>query len=196
MTAPRFFRDAGSFGRWLASHHASESELWVGLYKKHAAHRGMTYPQAVEEALCWGWIDGVMRRMDEDRVMQRFTPRKAKSTWSLVNVAKVAALKKAGRMQPAGLATFKARDPVRTGIYSFEQPTAAFSPGSAKRFRADRKAWKWFAAQTPSYRKAAMHWVEAAKRPDTRARRLQQLIEHSGAGKKLPRFLPLDQQKR
>src|SRR5690242_10049039 len=116
---PRFFKSANDFGRWLSTHHGSEPELWVGLYKKHAAHRGMTYPEAVDEAICWGWIDGVMRRLDEDALVQRFTPRKSRSTWSLINIAKVKALKAAGRMRPPGLAAFQARDPARSGIYSF-----------------------------------------------------------------------------
>lgn len=195
MTAPRFFRDAEAFGRWLASHHASESELWVGLYKKHAAHRGMTYPQAVDEALCWGWIDGVMRRMDDDRTMQRFTPRKAKSTWSLVNLAKVAALKKAGRMRPPGLAAFQARDPARTGIYSFEVAPAKFSPAQTVRFQKNKRGWTWFIGQAPSYRRVATHWVVSAKQEATRVRRLESLIAHCADGKKLRQFTPMDQRK-
>ena len=196
MTAPRFFRDAGSFGRWLASHHASETELWVGLYKKHVAHRGMTYAEAVEEALCWGWIDGVMRRLDDDRTMQRFTPRKAKSTWSVVNVTKVKALVAAGRMRPPGLATFKARDPQRTGIYSFEKAPAEFSPPQARLFKKNSSAWKWFSAQAPSYRRVATHWVTSAKQEATRVRRLDSLIAHCAEGKKLRQFTPMDQRKK
>lgn len=196
MTAPRFFRDAGSFGRWLAVHHATKTELWVGLYKKHAAHRGMTYVEAVEEALCWGWIDGVMQRLDEDRVKQRFTPRKARSTWSLVNVAKVNVLIEAGRMRPPGLSTFQARDPERTGIYSFEKAPAKFSVAQTRLFKKDRGAWTWFAAQAPSYRRVATHWVVSAKQETTRARRLESLIVHCAAGKKLRQFTPMDQRKR
>ena len=196
MIAPRFFKTPAAFGAWLAKHHAARTELWVGLYKKHAAHRGMTYPDAVDEALCWGWIDGVMHRVDEDRVAQRFTPRKSKSTWSLVNLGKVRALISAGRMRAPGMAAFEAREAKRTGIYSFEQPTAAFSPAFAKRFRTAKKAWAWFAAQTPSYRKAATFWVEDAKRPETRERRLIELIEHSAEGRVVPRFVPLTARKK
>lgn len=192
MTTPRFFRDAAAFGRWLERHHATETELWVGLYKKHAAHQGMTYAEAVDEALCWGWIDGVLRRVDDDRTMQRFTPRKARSTWSLVNVAKVQALQAAGRMRAPGMAAFAMRDPARTGIYSFEKEPATFSPAQQRAFKRHPEAWKWYAAQAPSYRRVATHWVVSAKREATRERRLAQLIAHCAEGKKLRQFTPLD----
>lgn len=196
MTAPRFFSSPALFGRWLERHHDREAELWVGLYKKHAADRGMTYLEAVDEALCWGWIDGQVRRVDEDRLMQRFTPRKAKSTWSLVNVSKVEALMKAGRMRPPGLATFKARDPKRTGIYSFEQPPAEFSAAQLRLFKRTAGAWKWFSVQAPSYRRVATHWVVRAKQEATGVRRLESLIVHCAEGKKLRQFTPVDQRKK
>lgn len=192
MNEPRFFSTAAAFGRWLESNHARKTELWVGLYKKHAAHRGMTYLQAVEEALCWGWIDGHLKRLDEDRIKQRFTPRKARSTWSLVNVRKVKALIKAGRMHSPGLAAFKARDPERTGIYSFERAPASFTPAQQRAFKKTPGAWKWFAAQAPSYRRTCTHWVVSAKQEMTRARRLESLIAHCADGKKLRQFTPLD----
>lgn len=188
---PRFFASASAFGAWLAEHH-TESELWIGLYKKHVAHRGMTYLEAVEEALCWGWIDGQVRRVDDDRLAQRFTPRNAKSIWSLVNVGKVKALIAAGRMQPPGLKAFEARDPARTGIYSFEVERAAFSPAQTKTFRRSAAGWKWFLAQAESYQRVATFWVVSAKREETRARRLTQLIEHSAAARKLRQFTPLE----
>jgi len=193
---PRFFKTATDFGAWLEKNHDSATELWVGLYKKHAADRGMTYPQAVDEALCWGWIDGVLRRLDDDRTVQRYTPRKSKSTWSLVNVAKVKALKAAKRMRPPGLAAFAARDPARTGIYSFEKETIAFTGPQQREFKRATTAWKWFSAQAPSYRRVATHWVISAKREETRLRRLDQLIAHSAEGKKLRQFTPMDQRKR
>ena len=196
MSEPRFFSTPAAFARWLESHHASETELWVGLYKKHAGHRGMTYAQAVDEALCWGWIDGVMRRIDDERTMQRFTPRKAKSTWSLVNVAKVKVLMQAGRMQAPGLATFKARDPKRTGIYSFEKAPERFSASQARLFKQDRAAWNWFKAQAPWYQRVATHWVVTAKQEATRERRLASLIAHCAEGKKLRQFTPMDQRKK
>ena len=193
MTEPRFFRSVASFRRWLARNHARHSELFVGLYKKHAARRGMTYPEAVDEALCWGWIDGVMRRLDDDRVMQRFTPRRSKSTWSLVNIGKVKGLLKAGRMQAPGLAAFKKRDPARSGQYSFEKASVAFTRAQAAEFRRAAKAWKWFGAQAPSYQRVATNWVISAKQETTRVRRLSQLIEHCKAGKKLRQFTPMHQ---
>ena len=193
MSEPRFFSGPAAFGRWLASHHASETELWVGLYKKHAAHRGMTYLQAVEEALCWGWIDGHLKSLDEDRIMQRFTPRTSRSTWSLVNVGKVKALIKAGRMEAPGLAAFKARDPKRTGIYSFEKEPASLTPAQRRAFKKVPGAWKWFSEQAPSYQRTCMHWVVSAKQEATRVRRLESLIEHSAEGKKLRQFTPLHQ---
>lgn len=192
MNEPRFFSTAAAFGRWLRSNHSRKTELWVGLYKKHAAHRGMTYLQAVEEALCWGWIDGHLKRLDEDRTIQRFTPRKARSTWSLVNVGKVKALIKAGRMQPPGLDAFKARDPKRTGIYSFEQAPESLTPAQQRAFKKAPGAWKWFSAQAPSYRRTCTHWVVSAKQEATRARRLESLIAHCAEGKKLRQFTPLD----
>jgi uncharacterized protein YdeI (YjbR/CyaY-like superfamily) len=193
---PRFFRSSDEFGLWLSRNHDSTPELWVGLYKKHAAHRGMTYPQAVDEAICWGWIDGVMRHLDDDTLVQRFTPRKVKSTWSLVNVAKVKALKAAGRMREPGLTAYKARDPARTGIYSFEKETAEFAPSQARQFKRTAVAWKWFSAQTPSYRHVATDWVISAKKEETRVRRLEELIASSAKGKRVGRFIPLDQRKK
>lgn len=189
---PRFFASAAAFGAWLAKHH-TEPALWVGLYKKHAAHRGMTYLEAVDEALCWGWIDGQVRRVDDDRIAQRFTPRKARSTWSLINVGKVKRLSAAGRMQPPGMKAFEARDAARTGIYSFEVERASFTTAQARTFKRSPEGWKWFHAQAESYQRVATFWVTSAKREETRVRRLQQLIEHSAEGRKLRQFTPLDQ---
>ena len=191
MIAPRFFKSPKQFSAWLAKHHATRSELWVGLYKKHAALRGMIYPQAVDEALCWGWIDGILRRVDDDRVMQRFTPRKAKSTWSLMNVAKVKVLLKAGRMRPPGLAAFKAREQHRTGIYAYEAGEVKLPPAESARFKRNATGWGWFQKQPPSYRQVATHWVVSAKRAETRERRLTQVIEHSAQRKTLRQFTPL-----
>ncbi|HTK56594.1 MAG TPA: YdeI/OmpD-associated family protein [Gemmatimonadales bacterium] len=190
---PRFFRSVAAFRRWLTNNHAKRTELFVGLYKKHAAHRGMTYVEAVDEALCWGWIDGVIRRLDEDRVVQRFTPRTARSTWSLVNVGKVERLMAAGRMQPPGMKAFEARDAARTGIYSFERARAHFTPEQTSTFKRAAAEWKWFRAQAESYQRVATFWVVSAKQEVTRARRLAQLIEHSSAGKKLRQFTPMPQ---
>jgi uncharacterized protein YdeI (YjbR/CyaY-like superfamily) len=187
---PTYFKTAAAFERWLKVHHATKTELWVGLYKKHAAHRGMTYAEAVDVALCWGWIDGVLRRVDADRTMQRYTPRKPRSIWSLVNVGKVERLLAAGRMQPPGIAAYEARDAKRTGVYSFEKAAASFTPAQRRELKGNAAAWKWFAAQPPGYRKLATHWVTSAKQEATRARRLAALIRHSAKGKRLPQWAP------
>lgn len=183
---PRFFKSAAAFRAWLEQNHATASELWVGLYKKHAAHRGLTYPDAVLEALCFGWIDGVMRRIDDDTLMQRFTPRKPGSTWSNINVAHVERLTSEGRMAPAGLAVFAARSAAKSGIYSFErQQPAEFPPALLRRFKANRAAWNFFNAQPPGYRRLSTHRVVSAKQEATRLRRLEKLIAASAASRRL-----------
>jgi uncharacterized protein YdeI (YjbR/CyaY-like superfamily) len=176
---PRSFRTPAAFRAWLAKHHASKTELWLRLFKKHAASRGVTYPQALDEALCYGWIDGVVAALDDVSYAQRFTPRQPKSIWSNVNVAKVEALIAAGRMTPAGMAAYAARDPARTGIYSFEKEAATLTPPYRKQFRAASAAWVWFESQPPGYRRLMIYRVMSAKREETRLRRLQQLIDAS-----------------
>lgn len=185
MAEPRFFRSAREFGRWLAANHAEATEIWIGFYKKHARRPGMSYLEAVEEALCWGWIDTLVRSRDADSFQQRFTPRKSRSIWSLVNIARVERLTAAGRMRPPGLRAFEVRDAKRTGMYSFEQETVALVSSHRKRFQASPKAWAWFSAQGASYRRAAIHWINTAKQVPTRERRLAQLIADSGKGVKL-----------
>jgi uncharacterized protein YdeI (YjbR/CyaY-like superfamily) len=180
---PVFFTCADEFRGWLAAHHAGETELLVGYWKTGTGRPSMTWSESVDEALCFGWIDGVRRRGDDTRYSIRFTPRKPGSTWSTVNVAKVAELTAAGRMTPAGLAAFAARRTDRTGIYSFERAAdAALAPDEELIFRADAAAWEWFSAQAPSYRRVALHWVVSAKRAETRKRRLETLIGDSAAG--------------
>lgn len=180
---PLYFPSAAEFGDWLSEHHATETEVYVGYWKKATGRPTLTWPQAVDEALRFGWIDGVLVPVDGERHAQRFTPRKARSTWSLVNVRKAEALIAAGRMEPAGLAAFEARRADNTGIYSFERAEpAALEPAEESQFRANAAAWEWFEKVAPSYRKAALHWVVTAKRPETRARRLATLIDDSAAG--------------
>ncbi len=179
----RFFKSAADFRAWLEKNHATATELWVGLYKKHVAHRGLTYQEAVLEALCFGWIDSVMRRIDDESHMQRFTPRKPGSVWSNVNVAHVERLTHEGRMAPAGLAAFAARTAAKTGLYSFERKQAAeFPPALLRLFKANAAAWKFFNAQPPGYRRLATHHVASAKQEATRQRRLEKLIAASAAG--------------
>jgi Uncharacterized protein conserved in bacteria len=179
---PVFFASSSEFRRWLETNHASAPELWVGFWKAHTAKGGLTYEQAVEESLCFGWIDGLVRRHDESAYMQRFTPRRPKSIWSAINVKKVEALRKAGRMAPAGLEAFAARDPKRSSVYSFENREVILDSAYEKRFRARKKAWAFFEKQPPGYRRLAAHWVMSAKREETRERRLAQLVADSALG--------------
>lgn len=181
-----FFKSAADFRAWLEQNHATATELHVGAYKKASGRGGMTYAESVDQALCFGWIDGVVRRIDDVSFSHRFTPRKTGSIWSNVNVAHVARLSAAGLMHPAGLAAFAARRAAKTGIYAFERKTEPRLPAAfAKKFRAQKAAWNFFKAQPPGYRRLALHHIVAAKQPATRARRLEQLIAASAAGRRL-----------
>ena len=183
-----YFKSAAEFRGWLEEHHASRSELWVGFYKKASGKAGLTYAEAVDEALCFGWIDGIRKRVDEASYTNRFTPRKAKSTWSLVNTRRVNQLRALGRMTDTGLKAFAARDPKRTGIYSFER-TAALDANAEREFKANKRAWTFFEAQPPGYRRRAALWMMNAKREETRARRLAQLIAASENRLRLGEYL-------
>jgi uncharacterized protein YdeI (YjbR/CyaY-like superfamily) len=188
---PTFFANPDEFRAWLEQHYATENELSVGFYKKATGKQTMSWSQAVDQALCFGWIDGVLHRIDDERHMQRFTPRRRGSNWSKVNIAKVARLKEAGLMRPAGLAAFEARSDARSGIYAFEQEKSAELPAEyERRLRADAAAWDYWQASAPSYRRTATHWVVSAKKPETRERRLAQLIMCSAAGRNAPPFIP------
>ncbi len=175
---PTFFASSLHFRAWLAENHASASELIVGFRKVGTGLPSMTWPESVDEALCFGWIDGVRRRIDETAYQIRFTPRKRGSIWSLVNVDKVHALHSQGRMRPAGLAAFEHRRPDKTGVYAFErEQPAELAPAELLAFKKNRPAWKYFEATAPSYRRVMMHWVVSARQPATRARRLDQLMQ-------------------
>jgi uncharacterized protein YdeI (YjbR/CyaY-like superfamily) len=181
---PIFFAARAELRAWLERHHTDRDELWVGLYKKRSGRPSITWPEVVDEALCFGWIDGVRRSVGPDSYANRVTPRRARSNWSAINVKRVGELIDAGRMTPAGLAAFEARTGDRTGIYSYEQRrNAALDAEQERRFRAVPEAWEWFQARPPSYRRAALHWVTSAKRPETRERRLRTLIEDSAGGR-------------
>jgi len=183
---PTTFRRSEDFRTWLEEHHDSEHELWVGYYKKGSGKASMTWPESVDEALCFGWIDGVRKSIDPERYMIRFTPRRVGSVWSAVNIGRVAALRDDARMRPAGLKVFEARREDRSGIYSYEQrDKAVFDPAYEKRFRAKKKAWASFEAMPRSYRQAAVRWVMTAKKEETRERRLATLIEDSAAGRRI-----------
>ena len=183
---PVFFPTPAEFRGWLDRHHASTAELWVGFYKKKSGKIAMTYAEAVDEALCFGWIDGVLHRVDDDSYMHRFSPRRPGSIWSNINVGHVARLTAAGRMHPAGLAAFGARDPGRTGIYSFESKRPLKLPADfARRFRANPTAWKFFSAQAPSYQRLVLHKIVTSKQAATRERWLARAISASAQGKRL-----------
>ena len=188
---PTFFATPDDFRAWLQEHHETESELLVGFHKKGSGRPSITWPQSVDQALCFGWIDGVRRRIDDDSYSIRFTPRKARSTWSAFNVKRVGELTAEGLMRPAGLAAFERRSDDRTAIYSYEQrKTATLEPEQEQRFKANKKAWEWFQAQPPSYRRTATYWVISAKKAETRQRRLERLIADSAAGRTIPPLTP------
>jgi uncharacterized protein YdeI (YjbR/CyaY-like superfamily) len=180
-----YFESPAALRDWFDAHHASATELWVGYHKKATGRPSLTWSEAVDEALCVGWIDGIRYSVDAGRFAQRFTPRRIGSTWSATNVAKVEALRSEGRMRPAGEAAFAARRPDRTGVYSYEREAQALSDDETARFRADRAAWADWERRPPSYRRAATHWVTSAKRPETRERRLATLISECAAGRKI-----------
>jgi uncharacterized protein YdeI (YjbR/CyaY-like superfamily) len=164
---------------WLEAHHASVKEILLGFYKTGSGRGGITYQEALDEALCFGWIDGVRKRLDEERYTIRFSPRRRRSIWSAVNIRRVDELTQAERMHTAGVQAFEARDPARSQVYSYEREAARLDPASERRFRANRAAWRFFEAQAPSYRRAITGWIMSAKKDDTRWRRLEQLIAHS-----------------
>jgi uncharacterized protein YdeI (YjbR/CyaY-like superfamily) len=181
-----FFKTAAEFRAWLVENHATATEIGVVLNRKASGTQSMTWSDAVDQALCFGWIDSIARRLDETARVQRFTPRKPKSNWSAVNIEKVANLKAQGLMTPAGLAAFARRDEARSAVYSYEnRHLAALDADSEATFRANSRAWKFFAEQPPSYRQTSIYRVMNAKRDETRSRRLEQLIDESANGRRL-----------
>jgi len=172
-----FFDDAEDFRAWLEANHATASELWMGLNKKHVETRGLQWAEAVREALCFGWIDSMVQRLDEDTVRQRWTPRKPGSNWSTVNVRAVEELTAAGRMRPTGLAAFERRRDDRSGIYSYENGDRTFPEGYEAQLRAHPRAAAFWDGATPSYRKVARNWVLTAKQEATRDKRMAELVE-------------------
>jgi uncharacterized protein YdeI (YjbR/CyaY-like superfamily) len=193
---PTFFPKPADFRKWLKKNHDKETELLVGFYKVGSGKPSITWPESVDQALCFGWIDGVRRTIDEHSYTIRFTPRKPRSIWSAVNVKKVKALLDAGLMEPAGLKAWQARDPKKTAIYSFEQrDEAVFDSAFEKQFKANGKAWKFFQAQPPGYRRTVTFWVMNAKQEATRQRRLARLIEVSAAGERIDFMKPQGQTK-
>jgi uncharacterized protein YdeI (YjbR/CyaY-like superfamily) len=190
-TGPVFFPEAAAWRRWLERHHDTATEVWMGLYKKSSGKPSITWPEAVDEALCFGWIDGVRKSIDATSYRNRFTPRRRDSNWSAVNIRRVKELIELGRMHPAGLKAFEARKEDRSGVYSYEQRhLARLEPAHEQKLRANRKAWSYFQDSPPSYRKAAIWWVVSAKQEATRLRRLDQLISHSERERTVPPLTP------
>jgi len=181
---PHFFATPAEFRRWLEEHHASARELWVGFHKKGSGRPSITWPESVDEALCFGWIDGVRKSIDDESYVIRFTPRKATSTWSAVNIKRITELIGQGRVFPAGLEAFERRSEKKSGIYAYEQgESAKLDKAHEQQFRAQKAAWEYFQAQPPWYKKTATWWVVSAKKEETRQRRLAFLIEASAEGR-------------
>jgi uncharacterized protein YdeI (YjbR/CyaY-like superfamily) len=191
-----YFESPAAFRAWLEQHHERETEVWVGFWKKATGKQGMTWSQAVDEALCFGWIDGLAKSVDHERHGLRFTPRKATSNWSAINVAKVATLRAEGRIRPAGDAAFARRSDDRSSVYSFEQrEDPQLEPEQQAQLEANAAAWAYFDSKPPSYRKPAIWWVISAKKPETRARRLATLIADSAAGRSIKLLTPTPRRK-
>jgi uncharacterized protein YdeI (YjbR/CyaY-like superfamily) len=182
---PRYFRTAAEFRCWLSGHHCTDAELLVGFHKKASGLPGISYKEAVDEALCFGWIDGIKKRVDEARYTHRFTPRRAGSIWSVVNTKRVGELIAMKRMARPGLEVFENRDPEKTRLYSFENRPQALDPALERAFRKQAKAWSFFRSQPPGYQRLATFYVMSAKQQATRERRLAVLMKSSAEGKRL-----------
>jgi uncharacterized protein YdeI (YjbR/CyaY-like superfamily) len=180
-----YFKSSSDFRRWLEKNHATRQELWVGYHKKNSRQPSMTWPESVDEALCFGWIDGIRKSVDDLRYTIRFTPRRRGSIWSAVNIKRARELSDKGLMEPAGMAAFNARKENKSGIYSYEQRSANLDVPYEKKLKQNKVAWNFFYAQPPSYRKAAGWWIVSAKQEVTRVKRLERLIRESARGKRL-----------
>lgn len=186
-TKPKFFTSPAAWRAWLEKHHSDTGELWVGLYKRDSGRASITWPEAVDGALCFGWIDGVRKSIDEISYKIRFTPRKPRSIWSAINIRRVAELSNAGLMHSAGLTAFEKRDGDRSAIYAYEQRKKAKLPAVfEKRFRKCAAAWKFFQSQAPWYQRTSTYWVISAKKKETRSKRLASLIDCSSRKQKIP----------
>jgi uncharacterized protein YdeI (YjbR/CyaY-like superfamily) len=182
---PVFFRNGVDFRRWLRKNHDSAAALLVGFYRKESGKKGISYSEALDEALCFGWIDGIRKRWDDVSYTVRFTPRKKRSIWSAVNIKRAGELSAQGRMAPSGLHAFESRDVRRANLSSYERATAGLDPARRREFRRNGAAWTFFEAQPPGYRKIASYYVMSAKKEETRRRRLTHLIEESARGRRL-----------
>jgi len=180
---PTFFATPAKWRAWLQKHHETHQELWVGFYKRETGKPSITWPQSVDEALCFGWIDGVRKSLGELSYTIRFTPRKPRSRWSLINVNRVKELTRLGLMQPRGLKAFAECQAAKTGTYAYEQRNEArFEAADERQFRANKKAWAFFEAQAPWYRRTSTYWVVSAKKRETQLKRLAKLMKCSEQG--------------
>jgi uncharacterized protein YdeI (YjbR/CyaY-like superfamily) len=182
---PIFFKNPAEFRKWLAKNHQSETEVWVGYYRKETGKPSMNWSESVDQALCFGWIDGIRKKVDEEGYCNRFTPRKKTSNWSNINISKVETLIRQGLMMPAGLEAYNHRRENRTGIYSFENEIKDLPEAYAMIFRKNKASWEYYSATPPSYRRIVTHWILSAKQEATRLSRLEKLIAGSGEGKRL-----------
>ena len=185
---PLFFKSPGEYRRWLEKNHESARELWIGFWKKATGKPSLTWQQVVDESLCFGWIDGIRKSIDADSFKQRVTPRRATSIWSQINIRRVGELTAEGRMHKAGLTAFEKRD--RTKAYSYENMHRGLGPPEETQFKKNKKAWAFFQAQPPGYRRLAGWWVTSAKKEETRQRRLESLMRDSAAGRRLAGLVP------
>jgi uncharacterized protein YdeI (YjbR/CyaY-like superfamily) len=188
--APAYFQSPAAFRAWLADHHATVRELLVGFHKKGTGLPSITYPEALDEALCFGWIDGVRRNVNETSYTIRFTPRKQRSRWSAVNIRHAERLIADGRMRPAGHAAYERRHDAGLREYSYEATPRELTEAYRRRFAAKKRAWAFFQAQPPGYRRVAQFWVMSAKREETRRKRLDILVSYSAGGERIPPLAP------
>ena len=179
------FKTQAAFRKWLEQHHGSETELILRLYKVHALHKGIGYRQALEEALCWGWIDGVVRSLDADSFQQRYAPRKAKSNWSRVNIKRMKELIAKGKAAPPGIVAFERRDKIAAAPYSFENRNITLAPAFMKRLKANPKAWTFFQSEPPGYRRTTVFWVMQAKKEETREKRFRTMLDRMAQGERM-----------
>ena len=185
---PLFFKSPDDYRRWLEKNHESAKELWIGFYKKATGRPSLTWQQVVDESLCFGWIDGIRKSIDDESFKQRVTPRRATSIWSQINIRRVGELTAEGRMHKAGLTAFEKRD--RTKVYSYENMTRGLGPAEEALFKKNKKAWEFFQSQPPGYRRLAGWYVTSAKKDETRQRRLESLMRDSAAGRRLGGLVP------
>lgn len=185
----KFFPTPADLRAWFEANHDTATELWLGYHRKRTGRPSVTWPEVVDQELCFGWIDSVRYSLGDDRSAQRITPRRKGSVWSAVNIKRFQELDRLGLVHPSGRAAFEKRDEARSRIYAYENRSRGFDTAHEKEFRKNKAAWKFFESQAPSYRKTAAYWVMSAKRDETSKRRLEQLVEHSQKGERLPQFV-------